>query len=139
MKIDISIIICTYNRCETLKSVLESIDSLNGNGSFGYEFIIVDNNSTDKTREIVEKFRDQRKSNIKYIFEPQQGIGHARNRGIREAGGNFLVFTDDGCLPEPAWLTEILKCFKMTGFGAMGGRILPRFPADTPKWVNDCK
>ena len=139
MEIDISIIIPTCNRGEILKKALESIHSLACDGSFTYRFLIVDNNSTDKTKEVVENFRDQYKVEVKYFFEPQQGISCARNRGIREAQGEFIVFTDDDCLPNYQWLGEIFECFKETQCDAIGGRILPSFPPHTPKWVEKCK
>lgn len=139
MKIDISIIISTYNRSQVLKNALESIYQLACDGSFTYRFLIVDNNSTDNTREVVENFRDRHKTAVKYFFEPQQGISYARNRGIREAEGEYLIFTDDDCLLDSEWLKEIYKCFKTTGCDAIGGRILASFPLNTPRWVEECK
>src|SRR3989338_6916981 len=137
MKVDISIIIGTYNRCESLAKTLDKILTLTCDGSFTFELIVVDNNSTDATREVVERFRPQYKTEVKYIFEPKQGVSHARNHGIQNARGEYLVFTDDDCLPDTKWLQEIFDCFKKTQCDAIGGRIFPGFPPQTPQWIKD--
>jgi len=139
MKVDISIIIGTYNRCESLAKTLDSILALTCDGSFTFELIVVDNNSTDETKKVVERLRPQYRTEVKYAFEPKQGVSYARNLGIQEARGEYVVFTDDDCIPDVKWLQEIFYCFKATHCNAIGGRILPGFPPQTPQWVEDCK
>lgn len=136
---DITIVICTYNRCETLKNALNCIYRLKHDTSFSYRFLVVDNNSTDKTREVVENFKNQVSPNIQYFHEPNQGISHARNKGIKEALGKYIVFTDDDCLPESSWLNEIYRCFETTDCDVIGGRVLPLFTDKVPAWVRHCK
>src|SRR3989338_3667267 len=98
MKTDLTIVIGTHNRCQSLEKTLNKIfDSIHGD-FFTFEILIVDNNSTDGTKEVVKRFQNRYAEQIKYVFEQRQGISYARNCGIREAGGDFLVFTDDDCL-----------------------------------------
>jgi len=84
--IGLSVIICTYNRAELLKNVLQDVCEQTLADS-EFEVIVVDNHSTDQTRAVAESF-SQRYPNIRYCFEAQQGLSHARNRGWREARGD---------------------------------------------------
>ena len=101
----ISIIIPTYNGEATLRKCLGSV--LNQNFK-DYEVVIVNNNSNDKTKNIILEF--QRIDNrIKYIFEPHKGRGKARNAGIRESKGKIIVMTDSDCLVPKNWIKNIIK------------------------------
>ena len=91
---DISIIICTYNRAEHLADTLESLFKLNFPPSVSVEILAVDNNSSDSTADVVNRFQINHPS-ISYIFEATAGLSHARNRGIKEAKGNIITFIDD--------------------------------------------
>jgi glycosyltransferase involved in cell wall biosynthesis len=95
----------------------------------------VDNNSTDATREVVERFAaaDVR---VRYLFEPQQGLSHARNAGIRAARAPFIAFTDDDVRAEPDWVAGIVRAFREhPEADAVGGRVLPVWPAEPPQWL----
>ena len=81
---DISVVISTYNRCDMLPAAVESVLAQDASG-ISYEVVIVDNNSTDKTREAVESFIERGHTNVRYVFEGQQGLSHARNAGIASA------------------------------------------------------
>lgn len=81
----ISIIISTYNRCESLKDTLDSLLNQEIDGSFDYEVIITDNNSKDKTKEVVESCKEKFNGRLRYLFEPQQGKSYALNRAIKES------------------------------------------------------
>jgi glycosyltransferase involved in cell wall biosynthesis len=87
----ISVCICTYNRSESLRRTLESLARQN-NIDLG-EVLIVDNNCTDGTAEVVESFRERLP--IRLVTESQQGLAHARNRAAAEFRGGVLLFTDD--------------------------------------------
>lgn len=110
--IDISVVICTYNRCESLKSTLDSFLKQECDGTFDYEVIIVDNNSKDKTKNVVESYNQKFNSHLKYVFEQNQGLSYARNRGIKESKGKIIAFTDDDCIVERRWLLKIWTKFK---------------------------
>ncbi len=108
----ISVIIPTYNRCQSIKDTLSSLLTQEGNGNFDYEVIIVDNNSKDNTKVIIDSFTPKFSKNLRYIFEPRQGKSYAMNSAISVASGDIIAFTDDDCLPEKDWLRNIAEKFK---------------------------
>ncbi len=131
----ISIILCTYNRASLLAKTIRSIlDCAVSN--INYELLIVDNNSTDNTKDVILSFND---NHVRYIFEPNQGLSNARNRGIKESQGNMLIFTDDDVIVDRNWIKSIYNCFiQHPDCIAVGGRILPDFTdVKVPKWIKD--
>ncbi len=133
----ISVVICTYNRCESLKDTLDTLLVQDCNGSFNYEVIVVDNNSKDKTKGVVTSYMPKFNGHLRYIFESNQGLSYARNRGVKEAKGKIIAFTDDDVVVDRAWIMNIWKCFRDYACDGMGGRVLPLYPKNTPKWVKD--
>ncbi len=135
MTIDISVVICTRNRCESLKEALESLLRQEHAGQCVYEIIVVDNTSTDRTKETVETFIPKFNGRLRYVFEPSPGLSFARNKGINEARGTIVAFTDDDCIVYPLWIHAIHTCARETGFDALGGKIVPVYPPETPWWI----
>src|SRR5690348_3828740 len=91
---DVSIVITTYNRCGMLEAALDSALAQES-GGVRYEVIVVDNNSTDQTREVVERRINEGHANLRYVFEPKQGVSHARNTGVANAAAPVVAFADD--------------------------------------------
>ena len=91
----LSIIICTYNRSESLEKTLQSLLQQENCNNLNYEVIVIDNNSTDKTKEIVENFNGTTGGKIRYALETNQGLSFARNKGINAAKGKTISFIDD--------------------------------------------
>jgi len=137
MIIDISIIICTYNRSESLKDTLKSINDLNIDNTFQAELLVVDNNSSDKTKETVLEFSQISKIPAHYLFESRQGLSHARNLGVKQAKGKIILFTDDDVLPEKNWLIEMKKSMDEYNCIACGGYISPIWESDRPEWLTE--
>ena len=135
----ISVIICTYNRYESLKETLDSLKTLEDCKYFDYEIIIVDNNSNDKTKDVVYSCMPEFFGRLKYVFEQKQGLSYARNKGIEEANGEIIVFTDDDVIVDKKWLTNIVNCFKKYNCDGVGGRIIPLYPEKVPQWIKDYK
>ena len=79
--------------------------------SIEWEILVVDNNSKDETRKVVEQFSFLDSKRYRYIFEPRQGKSFALNRGVHEASGDVLAFTDDDITVEPNWLFELTESF----------------------------
>src|SRR5208283_848817 len=104
----ITVVLCTYNRCEELARALESIAASKLPESARWEVVVVDNNSTDETRAVVQKFLDRYPGRFRYLQEPQQGLSFARNTGVRNAFGEYVAFTDDDIQAEPAWLQNLV-------------------------------
>lgn len=101
----ISIIIPIHNAGKTLRRCLNSV--LNQTYQ-NYEVIVVDNNSTDETKDIIKKFRG-RSEKIRYFFELHTGRSSARNAGIKEAEGEIIAMTDADCLVPENWINELTK------------------------------
>lgn len=135
--IRISLIVPTFNRASYLH---ESLPSFLGQtlDPVSYEILVVDNNSTDNTREVAEQLLSGAKCRQKYIFEPQQGLHHARNRGIREARGDIVVFGDDDIVASKTWLENLLHEFdREPDIGIVGGKITPIWDKPPPNWIYD--
>lgn len=99
----ISIIVPFYNSEKYIKDCVESLLSQQFPAN-DYEIIFVDNNSTDSSVNIVKRY-----PRIKLVSEGRQGSYTARNRGIREAAGRIVAFTDPDCIASPDWLAQIAE------------------------------
>ncbi len=130
-----SIIICTYNRCESLRETLEALQNQTAKGDF--EIIVVDNNSTDRTNETVNEFSSRSKWPVRYLFEPIQGKSHALNRGINSAKGEFIAFCDDDTVPDSRWIQELYEAFIIYSADCVGGPVRPLWISTPPKWLED--
>jgi cellulose synthase/poly-beta-1,6-N-acetylglucosamine synthase-like glycosyltransferase len=80
---NISVILCTYNRCQSLSMTLESLASSTLPDSVEWQVLVVNNNSTDHTREVVEDFCRRYPDLFRYVFESQPGKSFALNTGVR--------------------------------------------------------
>lgn len=143
--IDASVIICTYNRGDSLRDTLNAILALKPPSCLVWEILVVDNNSPDHTRSVVEEAQrncpDSPHSTghpkLRYEFESKQGLSHARNHGITYARGEVLLFTDDDVLPEPDWLQTTLEGLKHHQADACGGYIAPIWEVPPPDWLTE--
>jgi glycosyltransferase involved in cell wall biosynthesis len=97
---------------------------------------VVDNNSKDKTREVVEEFICRSPGRFRYLFEPHQGKSHALNSGIRAASGDILAFMDDDVEVDPNWLCNLSKALNDPTWSGAGGRILPEVGFLPPRWLD---
>jgi glycosyltransferase involved in cell wall biosynthesis len=120
----ISVIIGTHNRRDKLQMLLKSLASLEIDEGRICEMIIVDNNSTDDTKEVVKNYSENSRRDIRYIFEGKQGNNYARNTAIVEAKGEVLAFTDDDCVLDSTWIRQIWKKFESEpALACLGGRV----------------
>src|SRR5579862_7177185 len=100
----ITVILCTYNRAETLGKALDSVAAQNMPISLTWEVLVVDNNSRDRTREVVQQYAAKFPGRFRYFFEPAQGLSRARNAGIAQATGDVIAFMDDDVTLDCNWL-----------------------------------
>jgi glycosyltransferase involved in cell wall biosynthesis len=130
----ISAIICTYNRSDYLPKAIESLIKQDMDYQ-KYEIIVVDNNSTDSTAEIVRQYQ-QKCGNLRYIFEPVQGLSIARNRGVAEARGEYVAYLDDDAVADSSWLSSLVFNFNNLTPPpvCIGGRVFLDWEGERPAW-----
>lgn len=130
-----SVAICTHNRGDDTMQAIESL--LQGDMAYtAYEILIIDNCSTDHTKEQFESMNFP--AHVRYIFEPQLGLSYARNRAIQEARGEFVLFLDDDALASASWIREVVRIFDMDSeIGCVGGKIVPIWEGGKPEWIPD--
>lgn len=134
----LSVVICTYNRQKFIGACLECLKN-QSLPIYKWEAIVVDNNSTDSSAAIVKDFIEANPTlPYRYVFEGQQGLSFARNRGIAESRGDVIVYIDDDVEAAPQYLQVIFDFMKMQPTAAgMGGKTLPKFSeSEPPKWMS---
>lgn len=132
---DISVIVCTYNRSASLRNTLKSLCRQAVPSGVSWEVVVVDNNSSDDTQGVIRNFTAVPGTSIRAVREERQGLSQARNRGIAEARGRYLVFTDDDVLAPSGWVSVLNETFEKGGWDAIGGRVLLRYDRSMPRWL----
>ena len=130
-----SVVIATYNRARDLRDTLQSLAALDADGP--WEVIVVDNNSPDDTRHVVESMVADYPVDLRYVFEREQGRSPALNAGIRAARGRIIVTTDDDVRVERDWLNQASAALTRHRCDYVGGRVLPIWGARPPAWIPD--
>ena len=133
MKKTLSIGVCTYNRGFILE---ESLQSIRGQTiPFpDIDVFVVDNNSTDNTREIVSRLQETWPA-LRYILEEKQGIANTRTRALVEAQAEWLAFMDDDAKAHPDWVATIQETIAKGDFDAFGGPYYAwHFFGPAPAW-----
>jgi glycosyltransferase involved in cell wall biosynthesis len=132
---EITVVLCTYNRCESLKKALGSIATQEMPLSTDWEVLVVDNNSSDQTRAVVEDFCARFPGHFRYLFEPQPGKSNALNSGVRSARGDVLAFTDDDVIVQAGWLRNLTSPLLDKKCVGVGGRVFPEWNVPPPVWL----
>ena len=132
--IQISVIVSTHNRCEYLRNTIISLQEQNFPKD-KYEIMVVDNNSTDKTPEVIEGCNRNDKKEVVYVKEPNIGLHNARHAGAKAAKGEILAYVDDDVICDSNWLSELIKPYTDPEAGCVGGKILPKWEAEPPEWI----
>ena len=125
-----SVVVPTYNRAALLLQVLRSLAAQRTEAPF--EIIVVDNGSTDGTRQVAAAF-----PGVRYVRETRPGSSAARNAGIAASRGEVIAFLDDDVVAEPDWL-EALRCAyaALPDAWCIGGRVILRLPDSRPRWLD---
>lgn len=116
---EISVIVAAHDAAATIGECLDAIGRQSLDRS-GYEIILVDNGSTDSTRDIAA-----RREGVVVVSEPHRGAYVARNAGLRNARGRLIAFTDSDCVPEPDWLERLSASLSAEGARVVMGRDRP--------------
>jgi glycosyltransferase involved in cell wall biosynthesis len=119
----ITIVVCTYNRSAMLRDALRSLYDLRTAGEFSYEILVVDNNSSDDTPAAIEACSKESRATLRGVRETKPGVSAARNRGIREAHGEWIAFFDDDQIADADWLYELRRGVLEKGCRIVGGSV----------------
>lgn len=122
----VSIVVPAYNEEKNIKFLIENLLNLNYPKN-KYEIIVVDNNSQDKTSEIIKEFQ------VTYLYETKQSSYAVRNKGVRKASGNILAFIDGDCIPERDWLKNAITHFFNEDVDIITGQTLLPIGRTSPK------
>lgn len=134
--LDLSVVVCTYNRADLLARTLASIARAEQPGDRTWELLVVDNRSTDHTVDVVADWSDRLP--IRYLYEPEPGLSAARNRAVAEARGRLMAFTDDDVEVDTAWLCELATARRAYPTAAyLAGKILPSYENTRPRWMTE--
>jgi glycosyltransferase involved in cell wall biosynthesis len=132
---DLTVLIATYNRAAILGEAIESVLAQRLPPGVRWELIVVDNNSHDDTKAVVEHYIRTSAMPVSYLFEGRQGKSHALNAGLKRAEGDVIAFTDDDVLVSPEWVATALRVMDRSGADGAGGRILPKWVTPPPAWL----
>ena len=135
---ELSIVICTYNRAQFLPDALKSLKEQTLDKS-KFEVIVVNNNSTDDTEKISFAFEKENPNvSFQYHIETSQGLSFARNKGIEVSKGKFIAFIDDDAIAEPDYAEKILEVLdRYPEYTGYGGKVLPIYPdKKEPAWMS---
>jgi glycosyltransferase involved in cell wall biosynthesis len=131
----LSIVICTWNRAPRLRRTLASLLQSEASALSCCEVLVVDNRSTDATRDTADAYVQT--GAIRYVLETNPGLSHARNRGVTEATGQWILFLDDDVLVAPTFLANYLAGMAAHAFaGYFGGPVRPLFDGATRAWTS---
>ena len=135
--IRLSLVIATYNRAASLLDTLKSVVRQSA-PSEQWECVVVNNNSSDNTADSFAEFvREYPDYNIRMVNEPSQGLSYARNRGIREGGGEYIAIIDDDEHIAEDFIASYIELFDSVPEAvAAGGPIVAEYPAGRPKWMS---
>ena len=135
MKSDLTVIICTFNRGYLLSETLPTIFQQNIS-TIRYKVLIVNNNSTDNTTEIISGFEEQY-DNLSVINENTQGLGYAKNAGMNAATTEWIVYLDDDAKVPYDFIMKAITNISKSQFQCFGGVYLPWYKYGQPKWFHD--
>jgi glycosyltransferase involved in cell wall biosynthesis len=129
----ITVVFATRNGARTLPDVLDAYRGLVPPDG-GWKLIVVDNGSTDESREIVASYKGILP--LTCLFEERPGKNAALNAAIGQVAGDLAVFTDDDVFPRPDWLVRLREAADARpGYSVFGGTVLPRWEVPPPQWV----
>ncbi len=132
---DVSILIPTYNGRDVLARLLRSLEDAEPAEGLKCQIVVVDNNSPDDTKSIIDSFRASGRLDVASVFEPEPGKTHALNRGLAEAAGTFVAFLDHDAVVARDYLIELHQAIRTQPYNVFGGRVIPIWPSPPPAWV----
>ena len=132
---NLSVVVCTFNRADSLGRTLRSFGALRLPPGFEWELLVVDNNSSDHTRRVVEDAAARLPA--RYLFERRQGKSFALNAGVAAARGDVIAFTDDDVTVDAGWAAALWRAFAEHSCVGVGGRVVPVWDGPRPRWYSE--
>ncbi len=130
----LSVVICTYNRCQLLDQTLTQMQRLRVPAGVSWELVIVNNCCSDETDFVIEKHA--KVLPIRRIFELLAGLSRARNKALEVVTGDYVLWTDDDVLVDEGWLEAYCRAFERWPDAAVfGGRVEPWLEGQPPRWL----
>ena len=135
-----SVIIPTCNRADLIGLAIESVLRQRDDG-MPFEIIVVDNNSHDATAAVVHRYIETAGDwQVRYLFEPRQGVSYARNLGIDHARADLIVFLDDDLEATPGWLRRFKQAFdEHPQIDCIGGYVRPALGRPRAAMADRCR
>ena len=131
--VEVSVVLCTCDRASLLGDALAALVAQTD--APPYDVVVVDNNSTDDTARVIERFTSS--GVVRAVREPRQGLSYARNRGMAATSGGIVAFTDDDVRVGPTWVRAIARAFRDHPEASLvGGKVVPDWAADPPSWLD---
>jgi glycosyltransferase involved in cell wall biosynthesis len=141
IQLDATVLICTYNRAAYLADTLDSLAASRFDPTqrpLRWNVIVVDNNSSDGTRAVVESRIARYPVDLVYLFEARQGKSNALNTGLAATAAEVVVFTDDDVCVDPRWLDAACRAILSDqSIDYAGGPVLPIWERPRPAWLED--
>lgn len=135
---DVTIAICTRNRADLLAQALDSIGRLRIPDRLSWELIVVNNNSTDNTDNVIAAYVNRGALPIRREFEAVLGNANARNRATSVAQGNYLIWIDDDVVVHEGWLCAYVDAFRRWPDATFfGGKVIPQLEEPVPQWIRE--
>jgi glucosyl-dolichyl phosphate glucuronosyltransferase len=128
----LTVLICTYNRSRLLEDTLVSLAASEAPDRCRVEIVVVDNNSTDDTAQVVRRAAEHGPWPVRYAVERSQGKSYALNRGLSLSRADVIALTDDDVLPAKDWLVRIVDQFRARDLVFVFGKVLPRWEVPPP-------
>lgn len=132
---EVAVLIATYNRAERLGETLDVLAASSVPAGLSWEVLVVDNNSTDNTRDVVESRQASYPVALRYLTEQRQGRSPALNTAIAATAAPLLVFSDDDVRVDPQWLVNAAAALR-AGWAYVGGPVRPIWEASPPRWLD---
>lgn len=135
--VDVSVVISTFQRRASLRRTLDSLLRQLVPVDVSFEVLVVDNNCSDGTRDLLADYSRRYPSTMRCIVEREQGVSAGRNAGIRAARGAIVAFTDDDNEVSRHWVATILSTLRShPDVAGVGGKVLPEWPRTPPSWLD---
>jgi glycosyltransferase involved in cell wall biosynthesis len=128
----LTVLICSYNRARFLKETLAMLARATAPERCRLEIVVVDNNSSDDTAQVVKDAAAAGPWPVRYAIERRQGKGYALNTGLAVATGDIIALTDDDVLPSQDWMARIVEQFRANDIVFVFGKVLPRWEVTPP-------